>query len=182
MCKNARQYGVGMPGGADTLVHFRIVLEKIFRSGNISECMALLDVDFKNAFPSIEWDSIREAIDALLPQLSDWTNWCHKSANSIRLPSGSTSWCDRGAEQGDPLGPVYCAAVIVTIMKRASEKLDNLGITFSDAWYMDDGQIMCHPDDADEILRAVDAEAENVGMKRSLRTDAKSVCRLIGSL
>ena len=28
MCKAARQFGVGYPGGVDVLVHFRIVLEK----------------------------------------------------------------------------------------------------------------------------------------------------------
>lgn len=72
MCKTARQFGVGFPGGVDVLVHFRIVLEKIARAGSLEEVMAILDIDFKNMFPSIEWIAIRDAIAELLPQLSKW--------------------------------------------------------------------------------------------------------------
>ena len=109
--KAARQYGVGFPGGTDVLIHFRTVLERICRSGEVDELMALLDVDFKNAFPSIEWDSIRASIADSVPALSDWCAWCHQTPTKIKSPSGAISACDRGAEQGDPLGPVYCAAV-----------------------------------------------------------------------
>ena len=45
ICKDARQFGVGFPGGADVFIHFRMVLEKICRIGDVDEIMALLDVD-----------------------------------------------------------------------------------------------------------------------------------------
>ena len=67
MCKSARQFGVGYPGGVDVLVHFRIVFEKIARAGSLDEVMAILDINYKNMFPSIEWKAIREAIAELLP-------------------------------------------------------------------------------------------------------------------
>ena len=98
MCKKAKQYGVGFPGGTDVLIHFRIILEKITRSGKLHEVFAILDVDFKNMFPSIEWEAIREAIRELLPQLSRWCNWCHRQPVVVKLPSGSSVLCDRGAE------------------------------------------------------------------------------------
>jgi hypothetical protein len=31
VCKDARQFGVGFPGGADVLIHFRTILEKVCR-------------------------------------------------------------------------------------------------------------------------------------------------------
>ena len=118
VCEEAKQYGVGQPGGAETLIHFRLILEKIFRSGTVNEAMALVDIDLQNAFPSLEWDAIREAIMSDLPQLSQWCKWCHASSSAVYLPSGGTVECDRGAEQGDPLGPVFCAVVLSRVMKK----------------------------------------------------------------
>ena len=103
MCKESRQFGVGFPGGVDVLVHFRLVLEKIARARILDEVLAILDVDFKNMFPSLEWDSIRASIAEFLPKLFSWCNWCHKAPSLIRLPSGAVVFCDRGAEQRDPL-------------------------------------------------------------------------------
>ena len=181
MFKAARQFGVGYPGGVDVLVHFRIVLEKIARAGSIGEVLAILDINFKNMFPSIERKSIREAIAELLPQLSKWCSWCHRRSSSVRLPSGATVLCDRGAEQGDPLGPVYCAAVLSIVLNRARLRLENDGISIADVWYMDDGQLICQPHEVEQVMRTIDEEAALVGAERGRREDAKTVCSLLGS-
>ena len=52
----------------DVLVHYRLVLEEVMRSGNVEQAFAIIHIDFKNAFPSIEWAAIREALTELLPQ------------------------------------------------------------------------------------------------------------------
>ena len=85
------------------------------------------------------------------------------------------------SEQGDPLGPVYCAAALGFVMKRVRERLENNGISMIDVWFMDDGQIICDPADADMILRTIDDEAAKIGAVRGRGPNAKSVCRLIGS-
>ena len=82
-CESARQFGVGFRGGVDVLVHFRLVLEEVMRSGDIDEAFVMIDVDFKNAFPSIEWQAIREAIAESLPALSSWCCWCHETPSTI---------------------------------------------------------------------------------------------------
>ena len=41
-----------MPGGAEGFIHFRTVLEK--KLANSNEAFAIIDVDFRNAFPSLE--------------------------------------------------------------------------------------------------------------------------------
>ena len=128
MCKDARQFGVGFPGGADVLIHFRILLEKLRRSENVSDVMALIYSDFKNAFRSIEWDALRSAIEEVLPQLLDWCKWCHMTPATINLPSRGNITCDRGVEHGDPLGPVYCAAVLVLVWHHVRNRLDDDGI------------------------------------------------------
>ena len=126
----------------------------------------MIDVDFKNAFPSIEWVAIREAIKDSLPELSDWCCWCHETPSRIMLPCGAIRVCDRGAEQGDPLGPIYCAVVLGHVMEKARLPLEGDGITLSDVWYLDDGQIFCDPSDADSILRTSDDESSKVGLER----------------
>ena len=180
VCRLARQFGVGLPGGVDVLIHFRLVLEEVMRSGNIEQAFALIDIDYKNAFPSIEWDAIREALAEDLPQLLDWCRWCHLEPSSIVLPCGDTTKCDRGAEQGDPLGPVFCAVVIARVLEKSRARLEEQGIVLADAWYMDDGQLYCDPGDADTILKTLDDESSKVGMERGRGDRAKSVCFLIG--
>ena len=64
--------------------------------------LAELDLDFENAYPSLEWDSIRTAVAEHLPEILPWTQWCHEAPACVELPSGEIKLVDRGAEQGDP--------------------------------------------------------------------------------
>ena len=70
-CIQLRQFGVAIPGGADVLVHFRSNLEAALLLDD-SPAIAVLDLDLRNAFPSFEWDSIREAVGEYLPALLPW--------------------------------------------------------------------------------------------------------------
>ena len=63
---------------------------------------------------------------------------------------------DRSAEQGDPLGSVYCASVIADILELVRAKVLAKGIAIFDVWYMDDGQIICKSEHVDEVLRTLD--------------------------
>ena len=83
------------------MVHFRGVLEECLQKGD-GLVVACLDVDLKNAFPSLEWDSIREAVERNLPELRAWTQWAHKEAALVHLPGGGTLPVDKGAEQANP--------------------------------------------------------------------------------
>ena len=85
VCIAARQFGVAVPGGAEGLIHFR-TLERRLAAG--ADATAVIDVDFQNAFPSLEWDSIREAVDEFLPEVGAWTAWCHAEPGRVVLPSG----------------------------------------------------------------------------------------------
>ena len=61
ICTEHRQFGVGLPGGADALIHFRTALEAELRQYDGSDILAIVDIDFQNAFPSLEWNEIRNA-------------------------------------------------------------------------------------------------------------------------
>ena len=71
--------------------------------------------------------------------------------------------------------------VLSSVLGRVRTVLETHGIVVSDAWYMDDGQLICQPDEADLVLRTLDVEASKVGVERGRGTSAKTVCRLLGS-
>ena len=62
-----RQLGVSIPRGTDALIHFRRQMEDAFHDH--SEAWILLDVDFRNAFPSLEWKAIRDAVERHMPHV-----------------------------------------------------------------------------------------------------------------
>ena len=177
-CFKARQFGVAVPGGADALIHFRGELAKKLKQSGIA--IAAIDVDFQNAFPSLEWDSIRSAVNNRLSNLLAWTEWCHADGVTVYLPSGEKVRIDRGAEQGDPLGSIYCALVLADVMDIVRAKLDAKSICAFDFWYMDDGQIFCDARYVDTVLQTLDEVAAEVGAARGRGSDAKSVVRLLG--
>eukprot|EP00973_Karenia_brevis_P032073 4424818-Karenia_brevis.AAC.1 len=91
---------------------------------------------------------------------------------------------DRGAEQGDPLGPLQCALVLGDVASEARESISSIsrdtGGRLLDAWYMDDGQVLCSPSLVDPFLRAPDNKAKEVGATRGQGPDVKRVARLVG--
>ena len=142
----------------------------------------MLDLALRNAFPSPEWAAVRAAVREHCPEISLWTEWCHGRSAQVLLPCGKWIACDRGAEQGDPLGPAYCALVLIRCAEAGRRAVEELGGWVWDAWYMDDGQVLLPAHMAAVYLTAFDAELAAVGGTR-LAADGtfKSVARLIGS-
>ena len=53
---------------------------------------------------------------------------------------------DRGAEQGDPLGPLLCALALARVVTRTRARCL---LEFADVWFMDDGQIVTRSSSVD---------------------------------
>ena len=56
-------------------------------AGSELPAVAILDLDLRNAFPSLEWPAVRAAVHEHAPELERWTAWCHLEASDILLPS-----------------------------------------------------------------------------------------------
>ena len=175
-----RQGGVSLPGGAEALVHLRRQLEATAACS--STAVAVLDLDLRNAFPSLEWSAVRAAVQKRMPELLEWSQWCQSSPGRVRLPCGDWVECDRGAEQGDPLGPLYCALTLLDCAEAARAAVRAKGFWVWDLWYMDDGQIVLPPAAASIFLEAFDSALLAVGGTR-IGTDGKckSTAKLLGS-
>ena len=108
------------------LIHTRLTLEHVLKAGRAAP-LVILDLDLRNAFPSIEWDAIRDAVKEHAPQLLSWTSWCHRSSADVALSRGDRASVDRGAEQGDPLGGVYCSLVLAGVAAEARAAVEEAG-------------------------------------------------------
>ena len=175
-----RQCGVGLPGGAEALIHARRCLEQSAAESDVP--LAVLDLDLRNCFPSLEWHAVDAAVRELAPQLGPWTEWSHRGQSRVWLPGGGCVASDRGAEQGDPLGPAYCGLVLAGCAQEAREAVERIGGWAVDWWYMDDGQIILPTSFATTYLEAFDAALLRVGGTR-VGADGKfkSVARAVGS-
>ena len=175
-----RQCGVALPGGADALIHLRRCLEQA--ADRVEDAAVMLDLNLRNAFPSLEWSAVREGVQIFAPEISQWTLWCHGDVVHIQLPCGKWISCDRGAEQGDPLGLAYCALALLHCAEAGRRAVEDLGGWVWDAWCMDDGQVILPPNLASVYLTAFDEALAAAGGAR-LAPDGKfkSVARLIGS-
>ena len=164
-----RQFGVGVPGGCEALIHFRLNLEESLKI-DAGAALVILDLDIRNAFPSFEWDSIRAGVEKHAPSIKNWTRWCHAEDNLVFLPCGSTTRSNRGAEQGDPLGSLYCGVALLDVVERTRTRMQSIlnadTDIFFDAWYMDDGQIVLQPQHVDLFLSMFDEELKKIGATR----------------
>ena len=70
----ASQFGVSMPGGTEALIHTRETLEAAIRADAGGDAWACIDIDFKNAYPTLFHDAINMAMKARIPELQPWSH------------------------------------------------------------------------------------------------------------
>jgi hypothetical protein len=125
-----RQFGVACPGGAESLIHYRLLTRELFAS-HAGSHVGEWDNDFKNCYGSIYWHAIDQSVARHVRGALPWTRWCHSDRVRV-LVRGGVHMTHRGAEQGDPLGPMYAAAVIADVCEAASQHALHARGTLSD--------------------------------------------------
>ena len=140
----SRNYGVGCPGGVEVVAHsLRDVLAR--HSGSK---MALLKIDFRNAFNEIKRDHFVKAAHTMFPSRSRWTSWCYGTPSMLLYDHQHIIESMCGVQQGDPLGPLYFCCGIMGLVN----EINQLGPIYN-KWYMDDGGIV---GDVDLLLKVWD--------------------------
>jgi len=128
-----KNYGVGCPGGVEVVAHsLRDVLRRHARSD-----LALLKIDFRNAFNLVDRRSFMHAACEELPGLANWTNWCYEGESVLLYDHKEVIASSSGVQQGDPLGPLYFCFALAPLV----EEIAKLGPVYQ-KWYMDDGGIV----------------------------------------
>ena len=128
-----RNFGVGCKGGVEVVAHsLRDTLAQHRGSG-----MALLKIDFRNAFNLVDRQAFMRSTFSVLPALSGWTNWCYEQSSCLLYDHRHVIESSCGVQQGDPLGPLYFCFGIMPLV----EEIARLQPVYH-KWYMDDGGIV----------------------------------------
>lgn len=150
-----RNFGVGCPGGVEVVAHsLRQVLSLKRGSG-----LALLKIDFKNAFNLIERSAFVPDVARMFPGLSRWTYWCYSSPSLLLYDHSRPFFSQSGVQQGDPLGPLYFCCGIASIV----EAIESLAPVYN-KWYMDDGGIVATPEVLSQVWEAINRFGPGIGI------------------
>jgi hypothetical protein len=130
------QLGVGVNGGAEAAV--QIVKLRIAAAGH-SESIVALKVDFKNAYNSISREKIQQGLLQYFPELTPWFNFCYGQGSFLSCQNEVMPFrCERGVQQGDPLGPFFFSLG----MRRCCSMLREQLPSSCSIWYLDDGMVI----------------------------------------
>jgi hypothetical protein len=128
---NGKNYG--FRGGVEAVGHsLRDVLAK-----HKSSDLALLKIDFKNAFNQMERDTFVTAACSRFAALERWTRWCYSRPPLLIYDHSRQFWSWTGVQQGDPLGPLYFCCGLQDLV----DEIASLNPAYQ-KWYMDDGGIV----------------------------------------
>ena len=156
-----RQLGFGVPGGAEVAVH---ATRRYLQSLPFNHIF--VKIDFSNAFNSVRRDVILEAVQRHIPELLPYASSCYSEPSSLTF-GGHRIASETGAQQGDPLGPLYfCLAVHDLLTSMQSELA--LG-------YLDDFSLGGEADDVARDFITLETRAEELGL-----TLNRTKCEVIG--
>ncbi|GKA75546.1 putative reverse transcriptase domain-containing protein [Tanacetum coccineum] len=122
--------------------------------------LAMLTVDFSNAFNLVDRTTLLHEVRTRCPSISLWVDFLY--GQSARLYVGDDYiWSTTGVQQGDPLGPLLFALVLHPLVHRIR---DCCQLLFH-AWYLDDGTIIGDTKEVKEGLFPRDIGRPTLGVK-----------------
>jgi len=112
-----RQLGFGVSGGAEAAIRAaRRFLD------NMQPEKLFIKIDFRNAFNTLRRDAILEAIEKHFPELLPYTTLTIGSSSELQFGEFVIS-SEEGAQQGDPLGPLYVCLVFKELLESLESEL-----------------------------------------------------------
>ena len=129
-------FGVGTKGGVEIVAHTL----RDFVAHHTGEGLAILKVDFRNAFNCVDRSSFLSAIHRDFPGLYSWIEWCYGSPSLLLYNHADIILSSCGVQQGDPLGPLLFSLALQPIVEEIQALNPRLNL-----WYLDDGVIVGSP-------------------------------------
>ena len=139
------QVWVGIAGGAEAVAHSVSCL--VEEHGHDPD-LALLKVDFENAFNSVSRAALLEAVQTEFPSLARWARWCYGDHSKL-WAGGRIIESQSGTQQGDPLGPLFFCLLLRRVSAEICHRWPDLKLHI---WYLDDGTIIGDRESLKQIL------------------------------
>lgn len=123
-----KQVGFAVNGGAEAMVHS----VRAFIEYPHTEPMALLKIDYKNAFNEVKRQHLLNETKIYCPGLLHMFNQAYGHHSTLYYNHETIS-SESGVQQGDPLGPAGFCISLLRLIDSLNSKLNG--------WYLDDGTI-----------------------------------------
>ena len=155
------QLGVGISDGAPLIVH---AAQAVIDQFQADSSIALLKVDFRNAFNTISRQQFLSQTRQFFPSISRWVESCYCTANPLSFGSFALQ-CSSGVQQGDPLGPLLFSLALHPILSKIRAACPDLLLS---AWYLDDGTLIGPQSSLRRALTILAEEAPITGLQLNL--------------
>ena len=166
------QYGVGISGGAEIITHTMRMVESFltardsgqhhFESEDASDPTCALLVDYRNAFNELKRGAIFEGVCELCPYLLKVFRWGYGGKSPLYLGNGTVvCHSGTGVRQGDPLGPLFFAVGIQSMVQQLHRKFPAIHGLF----YLDDGTLVGPRSALSAAFRWLEVEGDKIGLK-----------------
>ena len=157
-----RQVGVKTRGGTEAVIHS---VQAILNNPAIpANSKWVVQIDFKNAFNTIDRSTFLAEVRKCLPGLSAFVEWCY-GANSRLVFGEDIIYSSTGVQQGDPLGPLLFAICLHLLIRRIEEAAPDLLIN---VWYLDDGVLVGDPKSVLAAFEAIKELSPTLGLELNL--------------
>eukprot|EP00973_Karenia_brevis_P044921 6220379-Karenia_brevis.AAC.1 len=101
-----RQFGCGVAGGAEALIHFRKAVLDLHRASLLDGPACMIDIHQENFFGSLQWDEIRREVAVALPRRGASLAWKHQFPTQVQQKGADAYASNRGTGQGDVDAPL----------------------------------------------------------------------------
>lgn len=131
------QYGVNTPCGVEMVVH---QLRELVACN--PQALAVLDLDYRNAFNLVERPAIAAALVEFAPHWLPFFSWSYQMPSDLLCQIGNNNnsvlSSARGVRQGDPLGPLFFSMAFRRLLDQVASDLPS----FHQFAYMDDHKLV----------------------------------------
>ncbi|KAJ8722193.1 hypothetical protein PYW08_004595 [Mythimna loreyi] len=147
------QLGFGSKGGCEAAVHAL----STYLNSNKGE--VILKVDIKNAFNSVNRDTLLTEAQNEIPKIYSFLYQCYRHPSKL-LYQENLLESAVGCQQGDPLGPVIFSLAINPIIRQLNSKFN--------VWYLDDGTLGGDVDTVLKDLTFLKNKLSSIGLQLNL--------------
>ncbi|KAI5728591.1 hypothetical protein M8J77_018338 [Diaphorina citri] len=146
------QFGFGAKQGLEAVIH----AVRTFVTHHKQSNFILVKIDYKNAFNSVERDSILNQVKLKTPEIFPFLLQSYQKP-SLLFYGNKTLHSQVGAQQGDPAGPMlFSLSLHPTVLALSSEL---------NVWYLDDGTLAGSPVNVIKDLEKLVSDSKDIGLE-----------------